>query len=157
MNRTVRHRSVAVLWSLFPRERWPGAFPIFFVERSCHEHGLWFVLPVPRGKGLIFQSYSISYGYIVCLVIPVLSRNIAVCSCRESWWRVSCIASMSVLEVTVSWFWWFDFGCCFLRPSFASWPPSYFPCTPVCACIHWNTAVLNISCHDKYYVAIYDL
>ena len=29
-------------------------------------HGLWFVLPVLRGKGLTFQFQSFSCGYAVC-------------------------------------------------------------------------------------------
>ena len=29
-------------------------------------HGLWFVLPVRRGKGLTFQCQSFSCGYAVC-------------------------------------------------------------------------------------------
>jgi len=29
-------------------------------------YGLWFVLPVRRGKGLTFQCHSFSCGYAVC-------------------------------------------------------------------------------------------
>jgi len=69
MNRTVRRRSVAVPWSLFPRARLARFFLFLFCgEGMPAGHGLWFVLPVHRDKGLTFQFQSFSCGYAVCRI-----------------------------------------------------------------------------------------
>ena len=56
--------SVALPWRLFPRELSVGQ--VLSLSLLWRGHGLWFVLPVRRGKGLTFQFQSVSCGYAVC-------------------------------------------------------------------------------------------
>ena len=64
MNRTVRRRQVAVPWSLFLRELSVGQVLFFSGEGMPAGHGMWFVFPVRRGKGLTCQSFPC--GSAVC-------------------------------------------------------------------------------------------
>ena len=59
MSRTVRRRSVAFPWSLFPME--------LSVGRVVSLSSLWFVLSVRRGKWLTLLCQSFSCGYVVCI------------------------------------------------------------------------------------------
>ena len=55
-------------YSLLPRELSVGQVFLFLFcgEGMTVGHGLWFVLPVCRGKGLTFQCQSFSCGFAVC-------------------------------------------------------------------------------------------
>ena len=63
MNRTARRRFLAVPWSLFPRELSVGqvlSLSSLWRGHDCRTHGLWFVLPVPMGRGLTLLCHSFS-------------------------------------------------------------------------------------------------
>ena len=114
-------------------------------------HGLWFVLPVRRGKGLTFQFQSFSCGYAVCSgrFLAWISWSVSGAMVSEGCLIVGDYSlHFCAWSQLASYFWWafvllgLDCGCCFLLPSFASWSATSFLCMPVCAGIHWSTAVV---------------
>ena len=102
MNRTVRRRSVAVPWSLFPREPSVGQVLSLSLLWRGHDCRTWAVICASSLQGQKSDfSMPIFFMWLRSLQWPVLSRNIMVCSWRDSK-RVllRIIASISVLEVS---------------------------------------------------------
>ena len=67
---------------------------LFCGERMTAGHGLWFVLPVRRGKWLTVQCHSFSCGFAVCSGLFLAEIS---CSVRV---LLRIIASTYVLEVS---------------------------------------------------------
>ena len=91
MNRTVRRRSVAVPWSLFPGELSVGqvlSLSLLWRGLDCRT---WTVVCAssPQGQRADF-SMPIFFMWLRRLQWPVLCRNIMVCSWRDNKRRVSC-------------------------------------------------------------------
>ena len=89
MNRTVRRRSVAVPWSLFPRELSVGqvlSLSLWWREHDCRTWAMVCASSL-QGKRAYF-SIPIFFMWLRSLQWPFLSRNIMVCSWRDSKRRV---------------------------------------------------------------------
>ena len=84
MKRTVRRRSVAVPWSLFPRELSVGQVISLFLLWRGHDCRTWAVVcdSSPQGQRADFPM-PIFFMWLRSLQWLVLSRNIMVCSWRE--------------------------------------------------------------------------
>ena len=91
MNRTVRSRSVAVPWSLFPREPSVDQVPFLSLLWRGHDCRTWTVVCAssPQGQRADF-SMPIFFMWLRSLQWPVLSRNIMVCLWRDCKRWVSC-------------------------------------------------------------------
>jgi len=91
MNRTVMCRSVAVPWSLFPRELSVGQVLSLSLLWRGHDCRTLAVVCTSSQQGQRADfSIPIFFMWLRSLQWPVLSRNIMVCSWHDSKRRVSC-------------------------------------------------------------------
>ena len=91
MNRIVRRKSVAVPWSLFPGELSVGqVLSLFFSVERTRLQDIGYSLCILSAGANADSSMPIFFMWLRSLQWPVISRNIMVCSWRDSRRRESC-------------------------------------------------------------------